>query len=575
MSVLKINNMKRIKLNIISVLSLFLISSTSMSQNTIQTLEPSTTISPLSLEVKFSPLSTNIGSDKFGSEEKRGFGFNAGTNLVYEFYRKEKLGLNVSLGLGVSSYSNTRKANISNSLWTTDADNESVLLTENATDLNENQHFLFLDIPLKLGADYLLLSKLEAYATIGLSYGFNLKSTYDATAVLTRTGYYPASNVLLYDVNLVGSPYFYPEKLNVSGAGRINRKNNVAAETSLGLKYALSPIIKLFGGITYTRGFENVKTNGEIWILASDAVSLNSLSNRNDALKTSGFGMEVGVVVNLIKKSKRREIIQHAESLTESKPLTTMVNVETKPDKNVIDSENTVQKKDLKESSIQIDSLDSKIKASESEPKIQGILLNVKVMRGTEDSLSKAAVFVKEKGQLITQTTPDKDGYIQVIVQEGKIYDLEVYLKGYLPQYQTVDLTNVAKGTKQEVSMPPVKKIGKGIEFKYTPINFENGKDLLTTLSLKILDDLVLIFKDYPRLKISISGHTDNVGNPAFNLLLSKKRALAVKNYLLKKGLLSGQIITFGFGQTIPITSNVTMEGRAENRRVEFKIIRL
>ena len=84
---------------------------------------------------------------------------------------------------------------------------------------------------------------------------------------------------------------------------------------------------------------------------------------------------------------------------------------------------------------------------------------------------------------------------------------------------------------------------------------------------------MAAVLKDYSNLSIIISGHTDNVGNPAFNLTLSKKRAFAIKKYLLSKGLLSNQIKTIGYGQTRPIASNRTTEGRYKNRRVEFRIV--
>jgi len=570
--------MKRKKLNILSVLGLFLISNTGMSQNIEHPLASSTR-TPLSIQAQLSPLFTNIGSDQFGSEEKGGFGFNGGVSVLYEFYRKEKLGLHVSLGLGVSRYANSRETTIANSLWTTDADDERVQLTENADNFKEHQRMLFLDIPVRVGADYSLSSKLEAYATLGLSYGFNMKATYDATAVLTRTGYYPATNALLYDVNLPGSPYFYPDKLNVSGSDKLNKKNNVTGEIALGLKYALNPTLKLFGGLTYAAGLSNVhgKTSQGSWILASDAVSLSSLSNRNDALHTSGFGLEVGVLVNLPKKvGRNKNSIEQNLTPIESKQSTTVLrNTETVSKEKQPEFPTVVQMKTPEASKAALplsDNSASTNKTAIPDTKIQGVLLIANVLGEDKDNASKTTVLVKEDSRLITQTIPDKDGYIKVDVPEGKVYNLEVLLKGYLPKYQTVDLTNVSKGVEKTVEITPIQKINKGLVFEYESVNFKNGT-VLSAESYGILDNLAAVLKDYSNLSIIISGHTDNVGNPAFNLTLSKKRAFAIKKYLLSKGLLSNQIKTIGYGQTRPIASNRTTEGRYKNRRVEFRIV--
>ena len=75
-------------------------------------------------------------------------------------------------------------------------------------------------------------------------------------------------------------------------------------------------------------------------------------------------------------------------------------------------------------------------------------------------------------------------------------------------------------------------------------------------------------------LKMEIKGHTDNVGNKDFNLELSKKRAMAVYSYLIKKGVNPDRLSYSYYGMSKPITSNDTEEGRKINRRVEFEILK-
>jgi outer membrane protein OmpA-like peptidoglycan-associated protein len=101
-------------------------------------------------------------------------------------------------------------------------------------------------------------------------------------------------------------------------------------------------------------------------------------------------------------------------------------------------------------------------------------------------------------------------------------------------------------------------------------LEFASGKDLIKQSSYLSLNELAALMKKHPSWKLKISGHTDNQGKAENNLLLSKKRALAVKKYLMSKGLSDKRFKTEWFGQTQPITDNNTEEGRQKNRRVEM-----
>jgi len=104
-------------------------------------------------------------------------------------------------------------------------------------------------------------------------------------------------------------------------------------------------------------------------------------------------------------------------------------------------------------------------------------------------------------------------------------------------------------------------------------IQFDFAKATIRPESNKLLDEAVKVLKQYPELRISISGHTDNVGEPAKNLELSQQRADSVKAYLVGKGIAAERIETRGAGETEPIADNGTDKGRQENRRIEFKLL--
>ena len=85
-----------------------------------------------------------------------------------------------------------------------------------------------------------------------------------------------------------------------------------------------------------------------------------------------------------------------------------------------------------------------------------------------------------------------------------------------------------------------------------------------------MLNESVSIMEKNPNLKVQIDGHADNIGNAAYNMTLSEKRAEAVKAYFVSKGIDPNRLTTKGFGITKPAASNKTKAGRAKNRRVEL-----
>ena len=114
-----------------------------------------------------------------------------------------------------------------------------------------------------------------------------------------------------------------------------------------------------------------------------------------------------------------------------------------------------------------------------------------------------------------------------------------------------------------------------GENFIIKDLLFEFASDRLTPQFEKKLAELVSYLKKAPQAKMmTIGGHTDSVGRDEFNLELSKRRAKAVRAAVIRIGWAPDKIKAFGFGETKPIADNGNFQGRALNRRVEFRIER-
>ena len=107
----------------------------------------------------------------------------------------------------------------------------------------------------------------------------------------------------------------------------------------------------------------------------------------------------------------------------------------------------------------------------------------------------------------------------------------------------------------------------------FTDINFDFDKATLRPGSEEYLDKFVMILHKFPNIHLSIIGHTDNIGDTQYNLILSKRRAEAVAQYFIRNGVDVSRLKCYGVGSRQPLVDNTSSSARAMNRRVEFDII--
>lgn len=137
------------------------------------------------------------------------------------------------------------------------------------------------------------------------------------------------------------------------------------------------------------------------------------------------------------------------------------------------------------------------------------------------------------------------------------------------------DLCPEVKGTAANRGCPEVtEEVVKKLNEYARTILFNSGKATFKEETYVVLQNMNKIFKEYPQAKFSIEGHTDSDGSNALNQTLSENRAAAVKNYLVENGIAADRLTSTGFGETKPIATNKTAKGKAQNRRVEVKLIK-
>nr|MBC8344014.1 OmpA family protein [Bacteroidota bacterium] len=176
-----------------------------------------------------------------------------------------------------------------------------------------------------------------------------------------------------------------------------------------------------------------------------------------------------------------------------------------------------------------------------------------------------------ETGITIYQSTSDaKTGAYLTALPADKNYLINVSRKGYLFYSDYLPIKGITSSAFiKDIPLNPIKV---GAKIVLNNIFFEFDKSTIETESEVELKILISFMTDYPNLKIEIGGHTDNKGADEYNMNLSNERAKAVFSYLLNNGIDAGRLSFKGYGETEPVDSNETEDGRAKNRRTEFKI---
>lgn len=183
--------------------------------------------------------------------------------------------------------------------------------------------------------------------------------------------------------------------------------------------------------------------------------------------------------------------------------------------------------------------------------------------------LYKKIPYNSEIGNLIT----NENGEFEAYFRARESYSLQITISGYMSLSEIIHPLEGADENLYRADRFELRLGGVGSVLSLHNLNFEQGKSKITQDSFEELNNLVTMLKETPTMVIQLEGHTDFRGSPTANLALSEDRVNAVKDYLVSNSINVDRILTKAFGGAQPITQENTADARAQNRRVEVRII--
>lgn len=202
-----------------------------------------------------------------------------------------------------------------------------------------------------------------------------------------------------------------------------------------------------------------------------------------------------------------------------------------------------------------------------------------------------------ETGEQLGKIKTDPvNGEFFLVLPSGKKYGFFSEKEGYFPISKNIDLRRQIRSQKRTDNIIMNRlddllgddlemagnsdllydqfKLKQKRKIKMNNLFFETNKSDLLPESFPELDRVVYLLNNYPVELVEVGGHTDSTGSEKYNLTLSERRAKSVRDYLIKKGVKKEILTSKGYGQSEPVETNETEEGRAMNRRVELSILK-
>lgn len=202
---------------------------------------------------------------------------------------------------------------------------------------------------------------------------------------------------------------------------------------------------------------------------------------------------------------------------------------------------------------------------------LKGVITDAKTRKPVEASV---LIIDNSTGDTLSVLRSNrKTGRYLITLPPGKNYGIVASAPGYLFCSENVDIPATQLEYQEVVQDLELQPLQKGSRVVLNNIFFDFDKATLRRESQPELNRLVKMLRENPRLRLRIGGHTDNKGSDEYNQKLSENRAQAVVAYLVSKGIAADRLEAKGYGESVPVATNETSEGRQRNRRTEFEIL--
>ncbi|MDW8158604.1 MAG: OmpA family protein, partial [Bacteroidia bacterium] len=183
------------------------------------------------------------------------------------------------------------------------------------------------------------------------------------------------------------------------------------------------------------------------------------------------------------------------------------------------------------------------------------------------------SIIDNHKGDTLQQVFSNSySGKYIVILPTGGNYGIYAEAPGYMFHSENITLSP-QQPYEEYIKNIELQPLTKGTKIILNNIFFEFDKSTLQPESFPELERILILLQNNPQLKVKILGHTDSEGSESYNLKLSQERAAAVATYLVQKGIHKSRIQHQGYGESMPLDTNLTPEGRKKNRRTEIEIL--
>jgi outer membrane protein OmpA-like peptidoglycan-associated protein len=202
------------------------------------------------------------------------------------------------------------------------------------------------------------------------------------------------------------------------------------------------------------------------------------------------------------------------------------------------------------------------VKGTITDAKTQEKLVADIVLISLKENIIEQELVSKEPiGKYETDKLPTGKSYLINVTKEGYLFHSESFLVPPQPERDQEIVVDIA-----------LLRLSKGEKINLT-VFYDFDKDFLRLESKPELERLVIFLQKYPNVKVEIAGHTDAIGTEQKNQGLSERRAQSVVRYLIERGIDPKRLTAKGYGESKPVATNETEEGRQMNRRTECVVV--